>query len=258
LNPTLNQNQILNILRQSADVFTNSRQYGTRAINWRLIYPYFQRARSNAIDSFCNIFLNIPAKGNILNGSFGWRYGTSEHENGALSIFETIDTSTSNKVFSDGSANTRAEQVMRYSFKLYDIDRPDELEILVNDESYGYAKTTSSNSLSSTRTIDIDNADLKPLEERNEIKLRLKSSSETWGVTGMQVERGAVDSTFRTSPSSFPPLPRNPDRLAGSAQPVGNAYQLEKISELPFTFNVNNSVLPTPATYTSNSLIDRY
>jgi hypothetical protein len=124
----------------------------------------------------------------------------------------------------------------------------------VNDKSYGYARTTSSNSLSSTRTICIDNADLKLLGERNEIKLRLKSSGETWGVTGIQVERGVVDNTCRTSPSSFPPLPQNPDRLVGSAQPVGNAYQLEKVSELPFTFNVNNSFLPTPATCDSNSL----
>lgn len=45
----------------------------------------------------------------------------------------------------------------------------------MNDKSYGYARTTSSNSLSSTRTICIDNADLKLLGERNEIKLRLKS-----------------------------------------------------------------------------------
>lgn len=254
INPTLNQNQILNILRQSADVFTNSRTYGSKTINWRMSYPNFQRARNSTIDSFWNIFLNIPTDSSFLSGQFGWRYGTSEHQNGALSTFETIDTSTSNKVASKTSANTSAEQVMRYSFKLYDIDTPDELEIFVNDKSYGFAKTTSSNSLSSTRTICIDNADLKPLGERNEIQLKLKTSGETWGVTGISVDQGVVDNTCRKSPSSFPPLPSNPDRLVGSAQPVGSAYQLAKVSELPFTFNVNNNILPTPSTFTSKSL----
>jgi hypothetical protein len=254
INPTLNQNQVLNILRQTADRFFSSRTYGTKTINWQLFYPNFQRAKTAIIDSFWNIFLNVPANENNLNGAFGWRYGTSEHENGALSTFETIGSNSSDEPFLNANSNLNAEQVMRYSFKLYDIDTPDELEVLVNDKSYGYARTTSSNSLSSTRTICIDNADLKLLGERNEIKLRLKSSGETWGVTGIQVERGVVDNTCRTSPSSFPPLPQNPDRLVGSAQPVGNAYQLEKVSELPFTFNVNNSFLPTPATYDSNSL----
>jgi len=254
INPTLNQNQILNILRQSSDVFTNSRRYGNRTVNWRLAYPNFQRARSETIDSFWNIFLNIPSEGNLLNGRFGWRYGTSEHRNGALSTFETVISNTANKVSPAISANVSSEQVMRYSFKLYDIDTPDELEILVNDKSYGYAKTTRSNSLSSTRTICIDNADLKPLGERNEIQLRLKNSGETWGVTDIQVETGVVDSSCRTSPDSFPPLAENEDRLIGSAQPIGNAYQLAKVSELPLTFDVGGGNLPTPSTYTSNSL----
>jgi len=254
LNPTLNQNQILNILRQTADRFFSSRTYGPRTINWQLFYPNFQRARSATIDSFWNIFLNIPSNENNLNGAFGWRYGTSQHRNGALSTFETIDTSASNKVSSKTSANASTEQVMRYSFKLYDIDTPDELEIFVNDRSYGFAKTTNSNSLSSTRTICIDNADLKPLGERNEIQLKLKSSGETWGVTGISVDQGVADSTCRKSLSSFPPLPQNPDRLVGSAAPIGNGYQLAKVSELPLTFNVNNNILPTPATYTSKSL----
>ncbi|MBL4671024.1 MAG: S8 family serine peptidase [Arenicella sp.] len=254
INPTLSQNQVLNIIRQTADRFFSSRKYGTKTINWQLFYPNFQRAKTATIDSFWNIFLNVPANENNLNGAFGWRYGTSEHENGALSTFETIGTNSSDEPFSIANLNSNAEQVMRYSFKLYDIDTPDELEILVNDKSYGFAKTTSSDSLSATRTICIDNADLKPLGERNEIKLSLKSSGETWGVTDIQVERGLVDNTCRKSLGSFPPLPQNPDRLAGSAQPVGNGYQLAKVSELPLIFNVNNNILPTPSTYTSNSL----
>jgi subtilisin family serine protease len=125
INPTLNQNQVLNILRQTADRFFSSRTYGTKTINWQLFYPNFQRAKTAIIDSFWNIFLNVPANENNLNGAFGWRYGTSEHENGALSTFETIGSNSSDEPFLNANSNLNAEQVMSYSFKLYDIDTPD-------------------------------------------------------------------------------------------------------------------------------------
>lgn len=264
INPTKTGNQVLNALRATSDLHSGSRRYGSTTIRYQIRVPNFSRARASIIDSFWKDFIQL-INGKADAGAYGWNYGTSNHNNGVLSYFETITLPQQKQHFKSVSANglttiTRGantgQTVLRFSFRPYDIDTADELEVLVNDRFYGYVKTTGSNRLGRTQTVCIAGFDLNTNGARNEVKLKVKNSGETWGVRDLKIAVGVADSACLKAPPAFPPLPRNDDRLAGTNQPAGNAYQRTKVNAVPFSFTLGsaNGGFPTAATYNTHSV----
>jgi len=221
LNPTLGSNQALNTLRNTGDLVCGSRRYEDDAVqvNYCITQPNFARARNEATDSFWNDFVEI-IEGTTVTEKYGWNYGTSRHSNGVLSFFESVPLLQLNRSFLEqssisrpglnSSASKSAQQVLRYSFRPYDIDTEDELEVLVNDVSYGYVAITGSNQLGPSQTVCIEDTELKTDNTNNEVKLRLKNSRETWGVTDLKIEVGLSDenclSLDTTDPTIDPPI----------------------------------------------------
>jgi hypothetical protein len=264
INPARTASQVLNTLRSTSDQHNGSRQYGSTTINYQISLPNFQRAKANIIDLFWKTYVQLFT-GGTNQGSYGWNYGTSEHDNGLLSYFDTVPipqnkvvniTSENGLTTKIAEASSASQQVLRFSFKAFDIDTVDEVEVLVNDKFYGYLKTTGNNVLGGTQAVCISDSDLKTDETINEVKLRIKSSRETWGVQNIKIEVGTVDNTCLKAPPTFPNLPSNGDRVAGTSEPSGNAYQRAKVNQVPFSFNLRsaNNGLPTSTTYNGKTI----
>jgi len=266
INPVLNNNQALTALRNTANFHSGSRTYNNGAfrINYRIAVPNFAAARSSIVDNFWKDLIPLLL-GDVDDTRYGWNYGSDIHENGVLSYFETVNVPQQQVIRRSGGvdgltvvsqAQSVGQPTLRFSFRPYDIDTSDELQILVNDKFYGHAKRTGSNQLGATQSVCIASADLKSDGSDNEVKLRLKNSRETWGVTNLKVEIGTVDNACLTAPPSFPDLPANGDRLAGTSEPSGNAYQRLKVNNVPFSFNFtgSNGGLPTSSTYNTNGI----
>ncbi|MFQ3245599.1 MAG: hypothetical protein ACI9SP_002247 [Arenicella sp.] len=266
VNPVLNRNQVLTALRSAATSHVGSRIYedGAFRVNYTIPLANFAAARASVIDNFWKDL--IPALlGQVDDTQYGWNYGSSIHENGVLSYFESVPLQQ-NKVFNsnreiDLTAKTSQstssnEQVLRFSFRAFDINTVDEVEVLVNDKFYGYLKTTGVNQLGATQSVCISGADLTTNGTRNEVKLKLKNARETWGVQNLKIEVGTADSSCLKEPPTFVDLPVNDDRLAGSSTAYGNAYQRVKVDQVPFSFNFStaNSGLPSPSIFHSNGM----
>jgi hypothetical protein len=264
LNPTKTVNQVLNILRNTADTHFGSRDYAGTTVQYQIRVPNIVRAKDSVVDSFWKDFIQLLT-GRLDEGVYGWNHGSSRHDNGVLSYFETVNVPQNNVVsITDENglttkitqASSTDEQVLRFSLRAFDIDTVDEVEVLVNDKFYGYLKTTGNNVLGGTQAICISGSDLKSDETRNEVKLRLKNSGETWGVQNIKIEVGTVDNTCLKAPPIFPNLPSNSDRLVGTSEPSGNAYQRAKVNQVPFSFDLRsaNNGLPTSTTYNGKTI----
>jgi len=251
-NPTLSSNEIVTRLFNTSDdtgrIYfpLNSNSYDT---NRKKINP--QRAINSVRDPFWKEIIEI-LKDVVSSVRIGWNYGSSQHNNGAIVVFPQISLPAAKaKNISISNSN---KPVVRFSFRAYDIDTADEVEVLVNDRPYGHLSTTGSNATGGIETLCIPKADLST-SGKNEVKLRLKTSGETWGVTSLKVETGIEDAAClqATGPS---PLDDNDDRIEGFSDPVGNAYGQPKESavDIDFNFATLDSEIPTPSNYNTTDV----
>jgi len=259
INPSASINTILNVSRQSGTQICGQRSYNNGRIRHQFCYtqPNLARARNAITDPFWSDQIKLEYN-KTKSAKLGWNYGTSRHENGAISYFKTTPfTQRSQKLSPDSLAvsATAGTPTLRFSFRAYDIDSSNEVSVLVNDKLYGYLKRTSSNQLGSTQTFCISPKDLASNGSNNQIKLKLRTSKETWGVTNLKIENGVVDSSCQQGPPTFPPLPNNGDRLQGSNAAYGNAYIRERKSSVPLSFTLGTNLKPTTSSYKTNSVL---
>lgn len=214
INPTRTMNQVLNTTRSTADLYCGSREEGNLTHRFCIQYPNFQKAYNSLVDSFWSEHLYIP-RGVSINQALGWNYGTSKHKNGVISSFDTIEFSQSNQSNKSQAGKTISsklnvgEPAIRYSFRAYDIDTNDEVELLVNGNSYGYIDITGENQLGEEQVYCINPSEQQTNGDRNEVTLRLKSSGETWGVTQLKVQAGEVDASCKQADPVDPPQESN-------------------------------------------------
>ncbi|MBL4672071.1 MAG: hypothetical protein JKX81_07390 [Arenicella sp.] len=256
--PAISSVQALNALRNTGSLHCGSRQYGNITKQYCITKANVDAAKNSVVDSVFSDFIALFNDYEDVT-KYGWNYGTSRHENGVLSYFETIEVPQNKQlqptVKKDGltttihQSSTIGQPTLKFMLSPFDIDTADEVQVLVNGTSYGFLKTTGSNQLGSTQSVCIANEDLKNDGTDNEVILKQKSGGETWGVTNLKVEAGIVDSACLKAPPIFPNLPANGDRLAGTSVPSGNAYQRPKVNQVPFNFNLGSSNLPTTNTY---------
>jgi hypothetical protein len=263
--PGINSVQALNALRNTGSLHCGSRQYGNITKQYCITKANVNAAKNSVVDSILSDFIAL------INDyedetKYGWNYGTSRHENGVLSYFETIEVPQNKQLQPTFQKNglttiihqssTIGQPTLKFMLRPFDIDTVNEVEVLVNGTSYGFLKTTGSNQLGSTQSVCIANEDLKSDGTDNEVVLKQKNSDETWGITNLKVEVGTVDSACLKAPPTFPNLPSNGDRVAGTSEPSGNAYQRAKVNQVPFSFNLRsaNNGLPTSTTYNGKTI----
>lgn len=198
IRPDLTPVQIHNLLYESSDLVgriyypnTKDKKYNTNGFEVN-----FERAKASITDSFWDRFLELFF-GQTNTYKAGWNYGTNQHENGLLTYFNATSAAssktTANKVLTTKTIQSQSLKVgdsaLRYSFRAFDIDTEDEVQIIVNDKHFGYIKTTASDQLGEKQTLCIDPIDMAP-DGKNKIKLKLKNAKETWGVTDLKIEMG--------------------------------------------------------------------
>jgi len=163
--PFANSNQAVNHLRDSGRLHCGSRTYGNITKQYCITQPNFNAARNRIVDPFWNEYISL-SQSEQNNIEYGWNYGTSLHNNGALAYFDSSVTLQKSSLASKESGNeiqqasTTVEEAVRFSFRAYDINSSDELQILVNDKPYGFVQTTGSNQLGATQSVCIPNSDL--------------------------------------------------------------------------------------------------
>lgn len=268
INPTKSTNDVLNALRNTADLHYGERKYGSTTIRYTIPVPNFARAKNSIIDSFWKDFIQLVT-GQKDAGLYGWNYGTSKHDNGILSFFKTVTTSQNKEALSidvgqrnrdtsnqkntslnleSAVANATSSQVLKFSVRAYDIDTSDEVEVFINNVSYGNLKKTASNQLGNEQVFCMSVGDLTTNGSDNVLKLKTKTSGETWGVRDLKVEILSDTSFCQDTVPSFPELPDNDDRVQGSNEAYGDAYGRDDVTQVPVTFNLSQSK-PTSSTY---------
>jgi len=254
---------VLNALRQTANIHCRERGYNNNQIRVQFCVPQpnYQQARNLVIDSFWSDLFRLNVDGAVRDDRVGWNYGSSSHRNGVRIEMTTLPPLQQLKAQAQSSgslqivtlASSTIGEVLRFSLNAYDIDTSDEVLIQVNGIDYRNLDTTGSNRTGGKQTFCIPRTDLNATGATNQITLRVKSPGETWGVTNLKAERSFNTSGCKFALPTFPDLPPNDDRLAGTSQPFGNAYERDQVSEVPFSFTLSNN-LPTPSTYNANSV----
>lgn len=208
VNPSLSTDEIINAVA-STSVSSGTIHYpgepnrfdtGRSVVN-------LEGARALVADNFWKRIYRILE--GVFNSTFiGWNAGSGGHENGAQ--FRFVTPTVFNNQFTQQVSEPATQQtedqaaqtttsVVRFSLKPYDIDTVNELEVLVNDKSYGYVSTTASNQFGANQTVCIAARDLKPAGVDNVVLLRLKNSRETWGVKDVVFQTGIQDSSCSLS-----------------------------------------------------------
>ena len=250
VNPSLNNLEALNALRNTGSLHCGSRQYSNVTKQYCIVKPNIDAAKNSIVDSFWS---DLVALFNNYQDTekYGWNYGSSRHQNGVLSYFETVEipqnkqlkTSSYNSKLSNGTISYSlaiGQPTLIFSFQPFDIDTSDEVEVLVNDTSYGYVGKTDSNQLGQTQSVCIASEDLKTDGTNNEVKLKVKNSGETWGVTNLQISVGTLNESCLSKDGGLNPLPDSQERLVGTSELFGNAYtEGASNSQVPLDFSVS-------------------